>query len=163
MINKIKNNVFQLYFKEFGSCVYLLLLNGLRVLVDTSSKENKEELLKDLQELDIKPEEVNIILLTHTHWDHTGNLPVFKNAEIYDANNIDKLTLEKIKVIKTPGHTKDSRCFLYQDILFSGDTIFHNGGRGRTDLPGGSEKEILNSIEKLNKIKYKILCPGHVD
>jgi len=73
------------------------------------------------------------------------------------------MPIKEIKIIKTPGHSKDSLCFLYEDILFSGDTIFYNGGRGRTDLPGGSEPAILESIEKLKKIKYKILCPGHIN
>ncbi len=163
MITKIKDNVFQLCFQQFGSCIYLVLINKNKILIDTSSKENKEELLKDLNKLKIKPEEINITLLTHSHWDHTENLNIFTNTDIYDAKNIEKLPIKEITAIKTPGHTKDSLCFLYQDILFSGDTIFHNGGRGRTDLPGGSEPAILESIEKLKKIKYKILCPGHID
>ena len=40
--------------------------------------------------------------------------------------------------------------------------IFHNKGIGRMDLPGGSEKEMADSLQKLEKINYKILCPGHV-
>jgi glyoxylase-like metal-dependent hydrolase (beta-lactamase superfamily II) len=73
------------------------------------------------------------------------------------------LPVKEIKSIKTPGHTQDSLCFLYKDILFSGDTIFHNQGRGRTDLPGGDEEQIQKSIKKLKTLKYKILCPGHID
>ncbi len=163
MITKIKDNVFQLSFNEFGSCIYLIKIKNQYILVDTSSKENKKELVKDLQELKTKPEEINVVLLTHNHWDHTGNLELFTKAKVYDANNIKKMPIKEIKIIKTPGHSKDSLCFLYEDILFSGDTIFYNGGRGRTDLPGGSEPAILESIEKLKKIKYKILCPGHIN
>ena len=162
MITKIKNNVFQLSFQKFGSCVYLIRIKKDYILIDTSSKANEKELLKDLKEGKVRPENISIIILTHNHWDHTGNLALFTNAEIYDAKNIEKMPVKELKTIKTPGHTQDSLCFLYKDILFSGDTIFHNGGRGRTDLPGGSEEEILKSIEKLSKIKYDILCPGHV-
>ena len=75
--------------------------------------------------------------------------------------DLDNLKMKEIVIIKTPGHTRGSVCFLYEDVLFSGDTIFHNG-IGRTDLPGGSETEMKNSLEKLKKIDYKILCPGHV-
>lgn len=163
MISQIKTNIFQLHFNKFGSCVYLVLLENHKILIDASSSDNKEELIDDLKELSIKPEDIQTVLLTHQHWDHNGNLSIFKNAKVYDAKNIDELTIEKIRVIKTPGHSEDSLCFLYKDILFSGDTIFHDGGRGRTDIPGGSESAILKSIEKLRKLDYNILCPGHLD
>jgi hydroxyacylglutathione hydrolase len=163
MIKNIKDNVFQIIFSRFGSCVYVILLKDKKVVIDTSSEENRQELTQALQDLKIKPKDVNAVLLTHTHWDHNGNLGVFTQAKIYDANNIEKFKSKDFMAIKTPGHTKDSLCFLYEDILFSGDTIFHNGGRGRTDLIGGSEQEILKSIEKLKKINYKVLCPGHVN
>jgi glyoxylase-like metal-dependent hydrolase (beta-lactamase superfamily II) len=163
MINKMKNNVFQLDFRLFGSCVYIIILGENKVMIDTGSASNSEELIDDLNELKIKPEEINIILLTHRHWDHTGNLSLFKNAEVYDSVNIDELTLEEFEVIRTPGHTKDGLCFLYGDVLFSGDTIFHDGGRGRTDLEGGDEEQIQKSIKKLKGIDYNVLCPGHVN
>ncbi len=163
MINKIKDNVFQLDFRLFGSCVYIIKLKGKIVLVDTGSSANSEELVDYLNELNIKPEGVDVVLLTHRHWDHTGNISLFKNAEVFDSVNVDELNLEDIKVVRTPGHTPDSLCFLYGDVLFSGDTLFHNGGRGRTDLEGGDEHTLLNSVKKLKKIDYKILCPGHVN
>ena len=161
MITKIKPNISQLSFNQFGSLVYLLKLENKNILIDTSSKENQQELLENLKELNLKPENINIVLLTHNHYDHNENTNLFPNAKIYDAKNINELPMKDIEIIKTPGHTKDSLCFLYKDILFSGDTIFHNNGRGRTDLEGGSEIEILESIKKLKTIKYNILCPGH--
>lgn len=160
MISQISPNVFQLYFDTFGSAVYVLKLDNL-ILIDTSSKENEQELLKDLKELKIKPENVEIVILTHSHWDHNGNLSLFKNAKIITDENLEELPSD-LKPIKTPGHTKDSLCFLYKDILFSGDTIFHDGARGRTDLPGGNEEQIQKSISKLKTLKYNILCPGHI-
>ena len=162
MIKQIKENVFQLRFKQFGSCVYLLKLKNKNIVIDTSSRENREELLADLQQLKIKPEKVNIILLTHNHYDHNGNLELFANAEVYNFKNIEKLKVNGVKVIYTPGHTYDSICFLYKDILFSGDTLFH-GGIGRTDLQESQPEKMSESLEKLKKIKYKILCSGHVD
>lgn len=161
MINKIKDNIFQFHFSQFGSCVYLLRLDK-NILIDTSTKENRDELLADLQELNLKPKDINIILLTHQHWDHNGNLNLFEKAKIYDSKNIKELPIKNIRIIETPGHTSDSLCFLYQDILFSGDTLFHNG-IGRTDLPESQPEKMQDSLEKLKKLKYKILCPGHVD
>ena len=170
MINKIKSNIWQLYFKSFGSCVYLLKIENKLILIDSSSKEAQTGLLNDLEELYIKPEQINVIILTHNHWDHIENINIFENAKIYgdekdfkDEEILDfgSLKIKEIEIIKTPGHTKGSVCFLYEDILFSGDTIFHDG-IGRTDLPTSSPENMKKSLEKLKKINYKILCPGHV-
>ena len=161
-INKISPNVSQFYFRQFGSCAYLIKLEDKNILIDTSSEINKQELIENLKELDLQPTEINIVILTHSHWDHNENLELFSSAEIYDAKTIDGINISEFKIIKTPGHTQDSICILYKDILFSGDTIFHNEGRGRTDLEGGSETQILDSIEKLKTIDYEILCPGHL-
>ena len=161
MITKISPTVSQFQFRQFGSNVYLIKLENKNILIDTSSEINKQKLIENLKKLSINPEDINTIILTHNHWDHNENLELFTKAEIYDNNNIENLNIPEIKIIKTPGHTTDSLCLLYQNILFSGDTIFHEGGRGRTDLEGGSESEILESIENLKKIKYDILCPGH--
>ena len=161
MINKIKPNVFQLDFKQFGSTVYLIKLENKNILIDSSSVESKQELLDDLNELNIKPENINTLIITHDHWDHVGNNDLFTNAKIITNKNTEDLPQE-LEPIQTPGHTQDSFCVLYNDILFSGDTIFKHGDYGRTDLPGGNEQQIINSIQELKKINYKTLCPGHI-
>lgn len=65
-------------------------------------------------------------------------------------------------VYATPGHTKGGVCIKCGDIVFCGDTVFCES-IGRTDLPGGSYKEILQSIK--NKILPMAddtkLLPGH--
>ncbi len=68
------------------------------------------------------------------------------------------------KVIHTPGHTRGGCCYYLEDegVLFAGDTIFMES-IGRTDLPTGSMKEILQSVrEKILSLPddTKIL-PGH--
>jgi hydroxyacylglutathione hydrolase len=67
-----------------------------------------------------------------------------------------------LKVIHTPGHTMGSISLLLEDnkILFTGDTLFTNGGFGRTDL-GGDEKILLNTLEKLQDVNFELLYPGH--
>ena len=170
MIQKIKPNIWQFTFKQFGSHVYLIKLNEKNILVDTSSSANKDELTKNFEELNLSPSDINLIILTHNHWDHVENLDLFPNTKIYGSKkefpekevlDINELKIPEFKIIETPGHSKGSFCILYNDVLFSGDTIFHYGGIGRMDLPGGSETEMKNSLEKLKKINFKILCPGH--
>ncbi len=161
MINKIKSNLFQLYFKEFGSTVYLLKIENQNILIDTSSSKNEKELINDLKKLNLNPEDINIIILTHQHWDHNENINLFKNAKLYKYENINQLPIKKFKIIKTPGHTKDSIALLYKKILFSGDTLFNNG-IGRTDFPDSEPEKMNESLKKLKNLNYKILCPGHI-
>jgi hydroxyacylglutathione hydrolase len=99
-------------------------------------------------------------------WLNLKNEPANPPPEI-DQNPKDgtriKLGKNILKVLATPGHTPGG-ISLYspsQGLLFSGDTLFANGW-GRTDLPGGSEKELLKSLKKLFKLPGKTrVFPGH--
>ena len=64
-------------------------------------------------------------------------------------------------VLETPGHTWGSVCFLCEDALFSGDTLFA-GSCGRTDLPGGESQVLRQSLEYLSELEtdYRVF-PGH--
>ena len=160
--SKISNNIWQFCFMNFGSCVYLLKIGKNNILIDTSSKENGKDLLGELEYLKIKPEDINMILITHSHWDHVGNIELFPNSKVFDFNNINEFKIKDFKIIKTPGHTPDSLCFLYKDILFSGDTIFNDGGIGRTDFPDSDSGKMQESLDKLKKLEYNVLAPGHI-
>jgi glyoxylase-like metal-dependent hydrolase (beta-lactamase superfamily II) len=68
-----------------------------------------------------------------------------------------------LRVIHTPGHTPGGIC-LYESsskILFSGDTVFPNGGFGRTDLFGGNTAQLIESIRKLSSLDVSVMYPGH--
>lgn len=67
-----------------------------------------------------------------------------------------------LRVIHTPGHTPGSIGLLTDAVLFSGDTLFC-GGVGRTDLPGGSWKDLETSIREriLTLPGDTIVLPGH--
>jgi len=169
MVQKILNNIWRFSFKRFGSYAYLLKLKGKNILIDASSPINTKELVKELKKLELNPADISIIILTHHHWDHSGGILPFTNAKIYgnkkdfgeNVIDIKKLKIPELQFIETPGHSKGSICILYKGILFSGDTLFHRGTIGRTDLPGSSEKEMEKSLKKIKKLKYRVLCPGH--
>ncbi len=68
----------------------------------------------------------------------------------------------QFKIIHTPGHSGGSISILFENILFSGDTLFFEG-IGRTDLPGGDHRTILESIHNRLMIlpDFCRVLPGH--
>lgn len=94
---------------------------------------------------------------------YVGSNIVLQGADILLQDG-QELTIgkEKLKVISTPGHSPGCVCFLSNEGLFSGDTLFA-GSIGRTDFPGGSLDQLLKGV----KDKLMILpedtrvFPGH--
>lgn len=122
-------------------------------------------------------------LITHSHFDHVNGLEnllgiadgtayVQKNEAPYLkgiktnmklVENGDKIKLGDVEItfIHTPGHTPGSQCFLVQNNLISGDTLFI-GACGRCDLPGGNAEQMYESLNRLSKLDGNtILYPGH--
>ncbi|MCI0345073.1 MAG: MBL fold metallo-hydrolase [Chloroflexi bacterium] len=69
----------------------------------------------------------------------------------------------RLTVLHTPGHTEGSVCLWSADAgqLFSGDTLFASGW-GRTDLPGGSEEQMVESLGRLGTFDdATAVLPGH--
>ncbi|MGI0062617.1 MAG: MBL fold metallo-hydrolase [Nitrosotalea sp.] len=121
---------------------------------------------------------VKYVINTHHHFDHTiGNDAMVKHTKSkilqHESSTLtndvrlsdgDKIIFGKseLTVLHTPGHSKDSICLVGDGKIFSGDALFV-GNCGRTDLPGGSAKELYHS---LFDIIYKldgnlVLYPGH--
>lgn len=147
-----------------------------------------DDIIKEIEKLGAKPQ---YILLTHGHFDHVGavdelrgkyNIPVYINkndeelinsgvevfGKIGSPNNplSDNMVISlgelKIRCIETPGHTPGGMCFLVQDALFTGDTLFA-GSIGRTDFVGGDFNSIIKSIKsKLLVLMDDVkVYPGH--
>ncbi|HUW01596.1 MAG TPA: MBL fold metallo-hydrolase [Acidimicrobiales bacterium] len=87
----------------------------------------------------------------------TDDLVTHASSDIVSVGAID------IELIHTPGHTPGSQCFLVDNKLVAGDTLFLEGC-GRTDLPGGDPSALYESINtKLSKVPDDaILFPGHL-
>ena len=167
----------QLFDKNSSTYTYLIAsAKGREALIIDPVLDNIEQYIKLLNELDLKLVKV---IDTHIHADHITAASKLKNAtncttimgehtpsdtvEIKvkddDIICVDKL---EIRVIYTPGHTKDSYSFLMDDYLFSGDTLLING-TGRTDFQGGNSKDSYNSIfNRLLKLPEEtLLYPAH--
>ncbi len=121
--------------------------------------------------------------VTHAHFDHVNGLEellnqtngiayVQKNEVPYLKSFKDSMKSveggDKIKIgdvtvtfVHTPGHTPGSQCFLIDNGLISGDTLFI-GACGRCDLPGGNAEQMYESLNQLSKLdENTILFPGH--
>ena len=167
----------QLFDKNSSTYTYLIASSkGREALIIDPVLDNIEQYIKLLNELDLKLVKV---IDTHIHADHITAASKLKNktncttimgehtpsnaVEIKVKDNeiiyVDKL---EIKVIYTPGHTKDSYSFLMDDYLFSGDTLLING-TGRTDFQGGNSEDSYNSIfNRLLKLPEEtLLYPAH--
>jgi hydroxyacylglutathione hydrolase len=84
-------------------------------------------------------------------------------SDVVQVNSGDTTTVGNIKVtfIHTPGHTPGSQCFLVENRLVAGDTLFINSC-GRVDLPGSSPQDMYYSLQKLGKLTDEtVLYPGH--
>lgn len=79
-----------------------------------------------------------------------------KDGEIIELNDLS------LEIIHTPGHTPGSICLKCDEILFTGDTLFHKGV-GRTDFPGSSFEKLKDSVQKkLFTLEGEIkIYPGH--
>ncbi len=89
-------------------------------------------------------------------------LPVESDIILNDGDELF-LGEEKITVVSTPGHTMGSVCYIIDNdrVIVSGDTLFCMTA-GRTDLYGGNEEMMIDSLKKLIALEgdYRVL-PGH--
>ena len=127
------------------------------------------------------------ILCTHGHFDHVGSATELKQkwgarlwcegADVegsqffplkeadsgYEEGGVIQVDEMTFTVWHTPGHTPGSVCLLCENYLFTGDTLFA-GSIGRTDLPGGSTRQINASLRKLAGLPIPAdaqVLPGH--
>lgn len=144
---------------------YILSKEGKCLIIDPGY--DKDFIINKIEEQSLKPLG---IIITHNHPDHTKEAEFLKDTykiDIYDYNNLFEkkhiIGPFNFEVIYTPGHEQSSiTIYFYENnIMFTGDFIFHED-IGRVDLPTGSYKEMLESINKIKKYDQQIIIyPGH--
>ncbi len=151
-----------------------------------------EEARRIAQRIDALGWKPGAILLTHSHYDHTGavealrklypGLPVYRNdgdvypgdprllqlfpalGETLPCNEGDSISVGKLTftVLATPGHSAGSVTFRCGSALFCGDTLFA-GSCGRTDLAGGDQATLFASLRRLGNLPEDLeVYPGHM-
>lgn len=151
------------------------------VVVDPG--DNAPDLLGFLREKGLTP---GLILLTHAHRDHTGalvalqqaygtpvaihrgddgllrgNVPAVDAVQFVEGQDVLEICDLAIRVLHTPGHSWGSCCYLIDDCLFSGDTLFA-GSIGRTDFAEGDMEAMRTSLGLLRALPDDTkVFPGH--
>lgn len=75
-----------------------------------------------------------------------------------------KIGNHQLEIIEAPGHTPGSCCFYLkkENILFTGDLLFADGGVGRTDFSYSNSELLTDSLKKIFKLPPKTqIYPGH--
>lgn len=79
----------------------------------------------------------------------------------HDHDDVVEVGAIKIRLLHTPGHTPGSQCFLVENRLVAGDTLFLDGC-GRTDFPGGDTDAMYRSLQQLAGLSGDpVVYPGH--
>ncbi len=119
------------------------------------------------------------IINTHTHFDHVlgndqvagvvgakivqhKNSQLEKHVAVSDGDMIEIGSI-RLRVLHTPGHSKDSICLILDNqLIITGDTLFV-GNCGRIDLPGSDPAEMYHSLfDRLAKLDEELVVyPGH--
>lgn len=157
--------------EDFTGNVWLISGNE-NILIDVGTGDSWNNISKI--------EEVDKVVITHSHYDHVDNLPKVKDKfdpkiYAYEPENLPvgserikegetiELSGTEFEIFHTPGHKNDSICLysIEEKILFAGDLIFPDGSFGRTDLEEGDRDILIESIEKLNDLNVEKMYSGH--
>lgn len=174
------------FIEGIGLCsnIYAFTEDSDIALVDTGSGMAPNSVAPQLEQLGLKIEKIYKVIITHGHIDHVGGLTEITehcSPQVFihknDADELDSLGIKSpsylndgdvirlghrdLTVIHTPGHTEGSICLHDNELILTGDTAFPGGFFGRTDLPSGDWRKLIDSLGKLSRLNVRIMLPGH--
>lgn len=155
----------------------LISSDDMLTVVDTSSRSMRPAVQKSFRQIGVLPTDVNTVVLTHSHSDHTENLSMFPNADIIihsgeereiEGSRVideDMVLSEGVKLVHTPGHTMGSMSvFVDADkrYVISGDAVPLRANLDRMIPPAiNCDPDLaLKSIKMIGKYADMVV-PGH--
>ncbi len=159
------------------STVTLIQTTQSTILVDSSLKKDKKDLLNALREQELAREDIDIIINTHSHNDHTQNNKLFPSAKVYvhyrgrmfpntiKIETFPFLLEENIEIIETPGHSWDSITVIVKmDKIYAitGDAIPIKGNYDNW-IPPIVHVDADRALKSMQQIKAlaDVIIPGH--
>lgn len=138
-----------------SSSTVLIQDDNNNIIVDPGS--NKELLMNSLEHYNLSINDINTVLLTHTHIDHCLLAGMFINAKIYDDSSIyymdskieehDGVIGDNIEILSTPGHDQFHMSVLIKNtdkgnIIIAGDVFWWTN----------TEEQLIDKENLLNKV-----------
>ena len=173
-----------------NNCNSFFIDGSKKILIDPGHRHLFQHVRRGLERVGLAPEQIDAVLVTHGHPDHLETAGSFGPSARWAMSRIDydfvlqylgaraempqpAFFLQEgdlaigdtaLQVILTPGHSPGSVCLYWpqKKVLFTGDVVFSQS-IGRTDLPGGSGRQLKESITRLAELDVEVLCPGHGD
>lgn len=162
-----------------GSSVVLIQTEGQNILFDTSSMMNRDKLLAALRVRGFEPADINHVVCSHYHFDHTYNNSLFGGTALIHtalafidkkgAGHIFAPTEKRglpstVELINTPGHTQTDVSLVYEwegkTWICAGDAVREDLIRGENPLSTKNPDELIASM-KLIFARGDVIIPGH--
>ena len=166
---------------EQAACT-IALIRGAKTntIVDTGSPTDKERLETSLAQRGLRPHNIQFIVCTHGHADHTGNNNLFPAATIVSSLDVTKGDLflshdwtqplaldEDVSIEPAPGHTVKHNAVLAQTarglVLIAGDTFIHEGDEDERETWLRHSELPEQHLETRRRLRQRVtfIIPGH--
>lgn len=156
----------------------LIRTPGHNIVVDPSTEYMLPAIKTSFKQIGVFPKDVDIVVLTHTHSDHIGNIPFYPNAKVFVhkggktdipgariVESDDFKLCDGVRLVYTPGHcTEEMSVFVDADVHYvvAGDAIplEDNYRKNRPPALNTDRRLALESIKRIGEYA-DVVIPGH--